>query len=1048
VRDNLGRVLVSTVVTAVITGCVTSLAAPAVAMPTTPETGQVRAHAAAPKPAAKPAAKKDRCTVKGTRRDDVLKGTPGKDVLCGKGGNDVLKGKGGNDVLIGGPGNDTLNGGPGADRLVAKGDPTFRDQLVCGGGRDQATADAVDKVKPGCEKLDQPTPPTPPAANKAPSGADKTVTIVEDGSHTFAAGDFGFSDTDGDQLLAVLVTAVPGAGSLTLGGTPVTAGQSVAVAAIPTLVFTPAAGATGSPYTSFGFKVRDNGGTAGGGVDTDPSANTVTIDVTPVNSAPSGADTAVAVLEDGSRAFAAGDFGFTDPDGDDLLAVQVTSVPGAGSLTLGGTPVTAPQSVPAASIPTLVFIPAANANGSSYASFGFRVRDNGGTAGGGVDTDPSANTVTVDVTPVNDAPSFTKGPDQLGLANAGAGNAPNVYSFPAWATSVSPGPGEGAQTLTFEASNDNNALFDVQPAVSPSGTLTFTTDPDQVGSATVTVRLKDNGGTANGGDDTSNDQTFTISTVEPSGPTISSISPSPMVPGSSATLNGSQFSTTLADNTVTIGGAPVTVTAATATALTVTVPCISSGNLPVQATVSGTPTNTVNHPLLVNQRDLDLGEAVIIDQAAQVGCNELTSAGGPAKYVIAAYNTSTNPTNNAQIQFSADDTADETGQDAEAVSGRRMSSDLAGPGPASDLVLGDTTPEQPTSQAEGDEHLELLEKNRQQYNLLRKEFGTDGVQHPGAAADTVAADLPLTRNFRVANINVAGICNSYYVVSATQVYAEGKLVIYEDDATPDALKAANNATMAGYYDKIGDQFNADMEPIIRDNFGDVLLRDAVTDANGVMIAISTPRINTSFPGGCRVRRLVRPVPQHRCEHAGCRWSLHRVGQQRLQQLRRVLLPLPADQRDPRLRLQRHGRQLVPHRALHLHPREQARRVDGGPHRQRRLPRGVVAGGGHRPPLRGALGPGEGLRHAVEGQQRLWERGVPEEHLLRPEALGLARVRGQPAWAGVDHAAPLHLAVHEPHRYAVEAPLAVRRDPVGQRLLLVRDELVTGPLRDR
>ena len=55
----------------------------------------------------------------------------------------------------------------------------------------------------------------------------------------------------------------------------------------------------------------------------------------------------------------------------------------------------------------LKFVPAANANGTSYASFTFQVQDNGGTANGGVDLDQSANTMTVNVTAVNDAPTGT-----------------------------------------------------------------------------------------------------------------------------------------------------------------------------------------------------------------------------------------------------------------------------------------------------------------------------------------------------------------------------------------------------------------------------------------------------------------------------------------------------------------------------------------------------------------------------------------------------------------------------------------------------------------
>src|SRR5438552_5508444 len=45
------------------------------------------------------------------------------------------------------------------------------------------------------------------------------------------------------------------------------------------------------------------------------------------------------------------------------------------------------------------------ANGIGYASFTFQVQDNGGIANGGVDLDQSANTMTVNVTSVNDAPA-------------------------------------------------------------------------------------------------------------------------------------------------------------------------------------------------------------------------------------------------------------------------------------------------------------------------------------------------------------------------------------------------------------------------------------------------------------------------------------------------------------------------------------------------------------------------------------------------------------------------------------------------------------------
>ena len=84
-----------------------------------------------------------------------------------------------------------------------------------------------------------------------------------------------------------------------------------------------------------------------------------------------------------------------------------------------------------------------------------------------------------------------------------------------WATGISAGPAnESSQPLNFIVTNNNNALFSAQPAVAATGTLTYTPAANANGSATVTVKIHDNGGIANGGVDTSAPQTFTI-TVTP-----------------------------------------------------------------------------------------------------------------------------------------------------------------------------------------------------------------------------------------------------------------------------------------------------------------------------------------------------------------------------------------------------------------------------------------------------------------------------------------------------------------------------------------------------
>ena len=155
----------------------------------------------------------------------------------------------------------------------------------------------------------------------------------------------------------------------------------------------------------------DNGGTT----------ETVTSDVypasgmiapgTPTNTAPTATDSLVTTDEDTAHHFAADEFNFDDTDaGDTLASVTVVTLPAAGALALNSTAVTAGRVVEAADIVTLVFTPAQDANGTSYASFTFRVSD-------GTDESAADYSMTVNVTAVND--DATGKPTIEGTAQAG-----------------------------------------------------------------------------------------------------------------------------------------------------------------------------------------------------------------------------------------------------------------------------------------------------------------------------------------------------------------------------------------------------------------------------------------------------------------------------------------------------------------------------------------------------------------------------------------------------------------------------------------------------
>ncbi len=234
------------------------------------------------------------------------------------------------------------------------------------------------------------------------------------------------------------------------------------------------------------------------------------------NDPPTGMDKTITMFEDIAYVFAVADFGFNDPLDEPqnaFLAVKITTLPSNGSIKLSGVNVSAGQFILVTSLMSgsLTYIPLLNANGSPYTTFTFQVQDDGGTNNGGIDLDPTPNTITFNVTPVNDPPVFLIGADQAVCKNSPA------QTVPGWCTNISDGDPEVTQVIAFVVTNDNNSLFTIQPQVSTSGQLTYTPAADISGIANVSVKLTDNGGTANGGINESAIQIATISLKPDSG---------------------------------------------------------------------------------------------------------------------------------------------------------------------------------------------------------------------------------------------------------------------------------------------------------------------------------------------------------------------------------------------------------------------------------------------------------------------------------------------------------------------------------------------------
>ncbi|HVZ43897.1 MAG TPA: VCBS domain-containing protein [Ramlibacter sp.] len=437
------------------------------------------------------------------------------------------------------------------------------------------------------------------AVNHAPAGTDKTVATLEDSAYTFIVGDFGFGDANdspADALLAVKVTTLPTHGTLTDNGTAVSAGDFIAVADITggKLKFTPAANANGAGYATFTFQVQDDGGTDNGGVDLDASANTITLDVTSVNDAPAGANKTLTTLEDKSYTFGSSDFGFSDSSdspANALLAVKIATLPTHGTLTDDGVAVTTGQDIAVADLigGKLVFTPAANENGTGYATFTFQVQDDGGTDHGGADLDASADTITLDVTAVNDAPAgadktVTTAEDTTFVFAAGDFGFSDESDSPANTLS-------GVKITTLPAHGtlrDDGAAVSAGDVIAVAditgGKLKFTPEANANGTAydTLTFQVKDDGSTASGGVDL--DVSANTLTVD-----VTAVNDAPVntLPGSFATDE---------DTNTQLTGISVTDVDAGSGGLSVTL-SVASGSLTATAgggvTVSGSGTGSL-----------------------------------------------------------------------------------------------------------------------------------------------------------------------------------------------------------------------------------------------------------------------------------------------------------------------------------------------------------------------------------------------------------------------------------------------------------------------
>jgi uncharacterized protein YjdB len=368
--------------------------------------------------------------------------------------------------------------------------------------------------------------------------------------------------------------------------------------------------------------------------------------------------------------------------------------------------------------------------------------------------------------------------------------------------------------------------------------------------------------------------TFTVTTGN--GVRVLTIAPQGGAPGDAlpygtpARITGTNFSSISARNAVTVGGRPalnVAVAPGDSSTLTFTMPssgfgtCQATQLLPVTVTVTRTDRAKQGSKLApistAPQLRLAVGQSAKYTNAGALNCLEIPASGGDYTFAF----------------FNAQDTLGTVR--SVTLTGRAGNTTLAGDRlalSASPLVRPHGTPAAPQNASAPDltgvrqraeAHSRILMANDALVRRLRLQDRAalratrDAVRMDRAgiapavqalapaAALAAAVATPVVGDPQTVRFpSLTNLCQ-YTTVNARVVYVGPHSVMLEDNRSTTAGKVDSA------YQRIGDEFENVMYPILTGNFGDPLTDDTQLSGTGRITMVMTPQVNTQGAGGIK-----------------------------------------------------------------------------------------------------------------------------------------------------------------------------------------------------
>ena len=324
--------------------------------------------------------------------------------------------------------------------------------------------------------------------------------------------------------------------------------------------------------------------------------------------------------------------------------------------------------------------------------------------------------------------------------------------------------------------------------------------------------------------------TSAVTVIDPTAPRINAVTPFPIVEGEDATLSGVNFGATVSDNTVTVDGVTATVTIATPTSLTITVPvadCRPAREVSVSVTVAG-KSGSLTHPLDPAAFTIvGVGEQAVVASPSDL-CLQFDESAAVETYLIGVQSTSETATDLTVVDMAVENGLSSTAL-VSAIGARDMSlsRDFFRPQNVWAYL-------QPTRLEAWLRHRRLHAQarylERQRLRLARPDFSAAA---QGALAGVIPPDVQVGDEIAVrVTGHFPGGCSTFEEITAVVRMITDKGFWLQDGANPSQYSDTELEGIVTEYESV-------VAPTLEGTFGAI----PDTDANGKVAFVITREVN-------------------------------------------------------------------------------------------------------------------------------------------------------------------------------------------------------------